>query len=81
MHSLLQVLKSWEGGTSEEDDRKDRPTAIQPRSIQLDLADVYSPMDGIHRGREKFEEDREQHELGKRHDVWDIDMSIHFTNA
>lgn len=71
MHSLFQVLKSWEGVTSKEDHRKDRPTAIRPRSIQLDLSDVYSPMDGIHRGREKFEEDREQHELGKRHDLWE----------
>lgn len=71
MHSLFQVLKSWEGVTSEEEHRKDCVTAIQPRSIQLDLSDVYSPMDGIHRGREKLEEEREQHELGKRHDLWE----------
>lgn len=71
MHSLFLVLKSWEGITSEEDHRKDRATAIQPRSIQLDLSDVYSPMDGIHRGREKFKEDKEQYELGKRHDLWE----------
>ena len=60
MHSLFQILKSWEGVNSEEDHRRDRATAIQPRSIQLDLSDVYSPMDGFHRARKKF---------GKRRDL------------
>ncbi|KAL8719186.1 MAG: hypothetical protein Q9225_003787, partial [Loekoesia sp. 1 TL-2023] len=60
VHALFQFLKTLEvGGRGKES-----------RSLSLEISDIYSPMDGSHRGPEKYEEDREQYECGKRHDLW-----------
>lgn len=71
MYSLFQVLKGWEGVTNEKNHINVLAAATRSQSIEVNVSDVYSPMDGIHRGRDKFEEDKWQHELGKRHDLWE----------
>lgn len=57
IHVLFQFLKTW--------DREN------DSSLFLDLLDIHSPMDGRHRGPDKYEEDEEQYGLGKRHDLWE----------
>lgn len=60
MHALFQFLKTWEAGGTEQ----------ESPSLSLDLSDIYSPMDGLYRGSDKYEEDMELYESGKRYDLW-----------
>lgn len=60
LHALFQLIKTWEVGN----------TGKESRSLSLEISDIYSPMDGFHRGADKYEEDREQYECGKRRDLW-----------
>ena len=58
IHALFQCVKTWEAADTE-------------THLRLDLSDVYSPMDGFHRGSKKYEEDKEQYECGKRKDLFE----------
>ena len=61
IHALFQFIKTWEAdGTGE-----------QSRPLSLRIIDVYSPMDGFHRGTEKYTEDQEQCACGKRRDLFE----------
>jgi len=68
IETLFRVLKSWESG-SQSNGR-----------LSLVIDNVYSPMDGIHRGLEIFKNDRFQEGVGKRRDLFEyryIHSSIH----
>ena len=60
-HALFQFIKTWEADGIGE----------QSRPLSLDIVDIYSPMDGFHRGIEKYTEDREQCVSGKRRDLFE----------
>ncbi|KAI9766216.1 MAG: hypothetical protein M1839_005006 [Geoglossum umbratile] len=72
IRGLFRVLKSWEG---EDDIAKERRTSViavpvPTCSFALDLCEVYSPMDGVHRGLEKYNDDNFQYQLGRRNDLF-----------
>ena len=60
IHALFQFLKAWE----------DAGATMESCHLSLHLSDVYAPMDGRHRGLEKYEQDREQWYSNKRSDLW-----------
>lgn len=64
IHALFRVMKSWEGT-----ERQETPQPTQ--AICLNLYAPYSPMDGTHRGPEKYEMDKWWSGVGKRHDLWE----------
>ena len=64
---LLVLLRSWHDEC--------RPTsndneASPQRSLRLCIGDCYSLMDCRYRGWEKYQEDRRESELGRRHDLF-----------
>ncbi|KAL9034843.1 MAG: hypothetical protein Q9214_006859 [Letrouitia sp. 1 TL-2023] len=61
--SLFDLLESWKGLRS-------RPK-LGFGSFKISLSECYSPMDGRHRGRDQYEEDKEMCDLGKRNDLWE----------
>lgn len=63
IHGLFRVLKSWEDTVE--------GSLLSVYAISLNLYSPYSPMDGIHRGKEKYKDDKWQSDLGQRHDIWD----------
>ncbi|KAL8928974.1 MAG: hypothetical protein Q9208_001417 [Pyrenodesmia sp. 3 TL-2023] len=64
IHALFQFLKTWEDdGTGQ--------GSQGSHSLFLDLFDIYSPMDHIHRPPAKLEDDKVQHHYGKRHDLFE----------
>lgn len=67
--SLFKCIKSWD---MDEDNQPEDKSSNEPGSLEFVLSDIYSPMDEIHRGREVYEEDRRQWELGRRHDLWNL---------
>ena len=70
-NSLFQFLKRWEAVDGEESNVRDGAASRGIRSLYLDLSDIYSPMDDCYRGSDKYEEDKELYESGKRHDLWE----------
>lgn len=60
VHVLFQTLRAWDA---------DGP-AKESRSLFLDISDIHSPMDGRHRGFDKYQEDAELYGSGKRDDLW-----------
>ncbi|KAL8916579.1 MAG: hypothetical protein Q9172_006244 [Xanthocarpia lactea] len=60
IHTLFQFLKAWE----------DAGATMESCHLSLHLSDVYAPMDGRHRGLEKYEQDKEQWYSNKRSDLW-----------
>lgn len=62
IHGLLRILNSWEGASAR---------GLTPAyAIALNLYAPFSPMDGIHRGEEKYKDDKWQSDIGQRHDLW-----------
>ncbi len=57
---LFRLLKFWEQGDG----------GGVRQTITLMLSDIYSPMDGAHRGEEKYKEDMWNFGIGKRPDLW-----------
>jgi hypothetical protein len=76
IHHLFEVFKSWETDSKAGGERgngqpgTESKTSTNSGSFEFVLSDIYSPMDGPHRGKDKYKEDRMQWELGKRHDLW-----------
>ena len=64
---LLAVLRSWHDDFQATGNGSDAPIE-QP--IHLCIADCYSPKDCRHRGWDKYQEDREECYLGRRHDLF-----------
>ena len=64
VHALFRVMKSWEGT-----ERQETPQPTQ--SICLNLYAPYSPMDGYHRGPEKYNKDKWSSDIGERYDLWE----------
>jgi hypothetical protein len=63
VYGLFSILKVWEESI----------TTFQslPRPMQLHISSIYSPMDGIRRGAEKYKRDQALFGSGKRHDLWE----------
>lgn len=64
IHALFQLLKTWQDDETSQGTQGSHP-------LFLDLFDIYSPMDHLHRPSAKYEDDREQYELGRRHDLFE----------
>lgn len=69
IHGLFWIMKGWEMKQTISQDGKHEGSTheMNPRSFELLMGDIYSPMDGTYRGKEKYREDRLQWELGKRY--------------
>ncbi|KAL8782082.1 MAG: hypothetical protein Q9213_005723 [Squamulea squamosa] len=61
--SFFELLESWKG-------LQLRPE-LGFRNFKISLSECYSPMDGRHRGRDRYEEDKEMCDLGKRNDLFE----------
>lgn len=61
IHALFQFIKTWAADG----------IGKQSCPLSLDIRDIYSPMDGFHRGSEKYTEDKEQYACGKRNDLFE----------
>ena len=70
-NSLFQFLKRWEAVDGDESNVRDGAASLGLRSLYLDLSDIYSPMADCYWGSDKYEEDKELYESGKRHDLWE----------
>ncbi|KAH8598452.1 hypothetical protein B0O99DRAFT_699816 [Bisporella sp. PMI_857] len=76
INDLFKIFKSWEMDPKAGCERgngqpgTESEISTNPGSFEFVLFDIYSPMDGPHRGKDKYKEDRMQWELGKRHDLW-----------
>lgn len=56
VYALFQILQAWD------------TAGPAKKSLFLNISDIYSLMDGRH--RDKYKEDRELSDSGKRHDLW-----------
>ena len=65
---LLGLLRSWHT----EDRSVNNDFAVsEAGSLKLLLHNCYSPMDSYHRGKEKYRADKEDWDLGRRHDLFE----------
>lgn len=64
---LLGLLRSWYDNRRKETHKND---SWDDTPLELCLGKCYSPMDGRHRGKTKFDQDLKDQRLGKRHDLF-----------
>ncbi|KAL8756548.1 MAG: hypothetical protein Q9184_004462 [Pyrenodesmia sp. 2 TL-2023] len=64
IHALFQFLKTWQGDATSQGHQGSH-------YLSLDLFDIYSPMDPLHRPSAKFDDDKESHGFGRRHDLFE----------
>lgn len=77
IHGLFEILKTWEMTTEEKGAAS--PGLCGPKELggadhgkfELIMDEVFSPMDGRRRVKERYAEDRMEYELGRRHDLWE----------
>ena len=65
---LLALLRSWH---DESQATGNDSGALIQQSLRLCIGDCYSPKDCRYRGWEKYQEDRHEWELGRRHDLFE----------